>query len=113
MYMRVMVMSGPDDGLEIDLFGENNQSDGDVLCQFSIGRREGSDICVPFDTSVSRLHAWLQVRLDGIWLVDQESRNGTYIGRRRLKDPEPLAVGELFQVGHTWLRIQTLERDHH
>lgn len=109
VYMRVMIMSGPDDGLELDLQGIPTPSDESVLSAFAIGRRETSDICIPFDISVSRLHAWLQVRRDGIWLIDQESRNGTFIGRRRIKEPESLKVGELFQVGHTWLRIQTIE----
>jgi pSer/pThr/pTyr-binding forkhead associated (FHA) protein len=112
MYVRVMVMSGPDDGLEIDLYGQDEASDNsEILYQFSIGRREGSDICIPFDTSVSRLHAYLQVRKDGLWLADQDSRNGTFLRRRRLKAPEPLLVGELFQIGHTWLRVQAVEQD--
>ncbi len=97
MQIRIMVMSGFDDGREITLEGEGD---------FTIGRRETCDICIPFDTSVSRLHARLQYRMDEIWLVDEESRNGTFIGRRRVKEPEPLQTKELFRVGNTWLRIQ-------
>lgn len=103
--LRIMMMSGPDDGQEINLQTDEKKSE-DIYSQFSIGRRETCDLCIPFDTSVSRLHAWLQIRSDGLWLVDDDSRNGTYVNRRRIKEPSPLEVGELFRVGNTWLRVQ-------
>jgi pSer/pThr/pTyr-binding forkhead associated (FHA) protein len=113
MTMRIMVMSGPDDGLEITLTNTGNGTslDDDVLGQFSIGRRDNSDICVPFDTLVSRLHATLYLRHDGLWLVDENSRNGTFVGRRRVKEPEKLSVGQMFRVGGTWLRVQSVDDD--
>ncbi len=98
--MRIMFMSGPDDGLELTLINDNS---------FTIGRRESSHICIAFDTSVSRLHARLAVRDDGLWLVDEKSRNGTFISHHRVKEPELLRVGELFRVGNTWLRVQSVE----
>jgi pSer/pThr/pTyr-binding forkhead associated (FHA) protein len=107
-----MIMSGPDDGLEVTL-DDPSQRDHlpqDVLCAFTIGRRDNSDLCIPFDTLVSRLHATLQVRQDGLWLTDEGSRNGTFVGRRRIKEPEQLAPGQLFRVGQTWLRVEALAR---
>lgn len=102
MQIRIMIMSGCDDGREIILEGKGD---------FSIGRRETCDVCIPFDTSVSRLHAHLRHQVDGLWLVDEQSRNGTFIGRRRVKEPEPLQVGELFRIGNTWMRIQEYKED--
>lgn len=96
MIIKVMLMSGPDDGKELTLSGT----------EFTIGRREKCDICIPYDTSVSRTHARLMVRGGVLLLTDEESRNGTYIGRRRLKDTEVLGVGELFRIGNTWVRVQ-------
>ncbi|NDJ86481.1 MAG: FHA domain-containing protein [Chloroflexi bacterium] len=110
MRIRVMVMSGPDDGREISL-QVNQRFDGQLESPdgFSIGRRETCDICIPYDTSVSRLHAHLQLRDGELWLVDEDSRNGTFVGRTQVKEAMPLAVGELFRVGNTWLRVQTLQ----
>lgn len=96
MGIKVMLMSGPDDGKEVELQG----------VEFTIGRRERCDICIPFDTSVSRVHARLVVRGNVVLLTDEESRNGTYIGRRRIKEAEVISVGEMFRIGNTWLRVQ-------
>jgi adenylate cyclase len=109
--VKLMVMSGPDDGLEIIL--DNSKSGEalppDLLGKFTIGRRDNSDVCVPFDTLVSRLHATIHYRADGLLLVDEGSRNGTFIGRRRVKEPESIDIGQMFRVGQTWLRIQSVE----
>jgi pSer/pThr/pTyr-binding forkhead associated (FHA) protein len=44
------------------------------------------------------------------WLVDQNSRNGTFIeegaNEARVSGAIPVTPGQLFRVGHTWLRIQ-------
>ncbi|MCQ3929731.1 MAG: hypothetical protein DPW16_04675 [Chloroflexi bacterium] len=109
--VKLMVMSGPDDGMEIIL---SHSKSGDpippgLLARYTIGRRDNSDVCIPFDTLVSRLHATLQRRTDGLFLVDEGSRNGTFIGRRRVKDPETLDIGQMFRVGQTWLRVQSIE----
>ncbi|MBI5930889.1 MAG: FHA domain-containing protein [Chloroflexi bacterium] len=109
--IKLMVMSGPDDGLEIVL---NHSKSGEplppeLLGKYTIGRRDNSDVCVPFDTLVSRLHATLHYRADGLFLVDEGSRNGTFVGRRRVKEPESVNIGQMFRVGQTWLRVQSIE----
>ncbi len=109
MLLRIMVMSGPDDGLEIELRADGGAQTEAAPGSFSIGRRETCDVSIPFDTSVSRMHARLELRENGLWLVDEDSRNGTYIGRHRIIDAETLPVGEMFRVGNTWLRVQAVQ----
>ena len=68
--------------------------------RFTIGRREGNDVCVSWDPEVSGLHAALE-RFGREWTLidDGLSRNGSYVngsrvmGRRRLKDGDALRLG--------------------
>jgi pSer/pThr/pTyr-binding forkhead associated (FHA) protein len=71
----------------------------------SIGREPASDICLDWDTEVSRAHAVLE-RIAGAWtLVDDGlSRNGSFVngrrvhGRRRLEDGDSITVGRTLLV---------------
>lgn len=66
----------------------------------TIGRREGSDVCLSWDSEVSRLHAELE-RLGEDWVIvdDGLSHNGTFVNgervvaRRRLRDGDTIAIG--------------------
>lgn len=110
MLVYVMVMSGPDDGLVLKLQQPINPDSN--VATFTIGRRESCDVCIAFDTSVSRLHAQLLISDDSdLMLTDENSRNGTFLGRQRVKEPLSLHAGELFRVGNTWLRVQSIEKD--
>jgi pSer/pThr/pTyr-binding forkhead associated (FHA) protein len=110
--LGLMVMSGPDDGHIHDLQGKFVHDEGldRWVCRFTIGRRDTCDICVPFDTLVSRVHAVVEVNRNGqIWLVDEQSRNGTFFGRERLSVPVEIKESDFFRVGKTWLRVQYLQ----
>jgi hypothetical protein len=71
----------------------------------SIGRRPSSDIPLPWDTEVSRLHAVL-ARVGDEWTIADEglSRNGSYVngerlrGRRRLRDGDAITIGRTVLV---------------
>ena len=106
-------MSGPDDGLVHSVKGNFTHDDRvDIWrCRFTIGRRETCDVCVPFDTLVSRLHASIAITPDGqIWVKDEESRNGTFAGRERLSVvPIELRQGDMFKVGKTLLRLEQVQ----
>jgi transcriptional regulator with GAF, ATPase, and Fis domain len=72
--------------------------DGRVL----VGSAPGSGVLVQ-DSTVSRVHAELEVRQDGLWLRDLQSRNGTFIEGlqvtgARVPDKAKIRVGstELF-----------------
>lgn len=98
--VELMIMSGPDDGTLLRLTTPTEPG-GYVL-----GRREHCDVVLPYDSQISRNHARLSMQA-GAWILeDLESRNGTYIGARRLQPSSPLLPGELFRMGRTWMRIQ-------
>lgn len=68
--------------------------------RLSIGRRTANDICLGWDTEVSRIHAHLE-HADEAWsLVDDGiSRNGSFVdgeqvhGRHRLQDAQVIRLG--------------------
>jgi pSer/pThr/pTyr-binding forkhead associated (FHA) protein len=68
--------------------------------QLTIGRRASCDVALPWDDSVSRLHAEvLQMGADWVLCDDGLSHNGTFVngervrGRRRLRDGDIVTVG--------------------
>ena len=58
-----------------------------------VGRGAHNDVPIP-DDSVSDLHAKLQLRDDGWWVVDMGSTNGTYVGGERVNGEAQL-VGNI------------------
>jgi hypothetical protein len=73
---------------------------GDGVMRVTVGRGLANDICLDWDTEVSRLHAELE-RVGEDWTVSDDglSRNGTYVngerivGRRRLRDADIVRFG--------------------
>jgi len=71
----------------------------------TVGRSTSTDICLDWDTEVSRLHAELE-RIGGDWTVSDDglSRNGTHIngervvGRRRLHDGDAVRFGRTVAI---------------
>lgn len=115
--ISVTFMSGPNDGATLH-FTQPARGEERTL---TIGRREGSNIHLPFDSQVSRNHArlicaLLPVTTDdsedtphvmSFWLEDMGSRNGTFVEKHA--DPITARVslrpGTLFRVGRTWMRL--------
>ena len=66
-----------------------------------VGRQPGSDVCIDWDPSVSRVHTRLE-RVGAHWTVvdDGLSRHGTFLhgaridGRRRLGDGDLIGIGQ-------------------
>ena len=77
------------------------QLDGE-LERLTIGRREGSDVALPWDAQVSRLHAEL-VRMGDDWVLcdDGVSHNGTFVNGERLRGRRRLRGGDAVSVGDT------------
>jgi pSer/pThr/pTyr-binding forkhead associated (FHA) protein len=110
-------MSGPHDGKTLS-FEQPELGEERVLL---IGRREGCDVHLNFDSQASRIHARLGCAsipvtasesvdnpfMLAFWLEDGNSRNGTFIEKDKLpiKARVSLRPGSLFRVGRTWMRL--------
>ena len=72
-----------------------------------IGRDEG--LAVSIDSpGVSRRHARITVRCDEASLEDLGSKNGTFVGDRRLDARMPLRDGDFIRLGKVCLVFQRL-----
>src|SRR6476660_1197171 len=64
-----------------------------------IGQSAGNDVQLPFDNTVSRVHAVLD-KVASRWCVrDLASRNGTFVNGARIWRAVPLRAGEEIRVG--------------
>lgn len=70
----------------------------------TVGRSGDCAVRLPGDVEVSRLHAVLS-RVGGHWVIDDDglSRNGTFVGGRRLTRRLRLVDGDLLRIGSTLL----------
>src|SRR4051812_14180597 len=77
----------------------------------TIGRREDSDLPLPWDSRVSRLHARLD-RLGADWTVrdDGLSTNGTWVNGERIRGSRRLLDGDTVRVGGTDLVVRAASR---
>jgi hypothetical protein len=71
---------------------------------FALGRSSLCDITLP-DPQASRQHARLEWRRDGLYLVDTNSTNGTYVNGYRIGQVR-LRGGEQVQISGTVFTIQ-------
>lgn len=115
--LSLTFMSGPLDGKTLRF--EQPEPGEEVV--YTIGRRDGCDVHLGFDSQASRLHARLGCAalpvtatesvtnpyLLTFWLEDASSRNGTFIEREagRIQGRVSLRPGTLFRVGRTWMRL--------
>jgi FHA domain len=74
--------------------GESFTVDDDKV---SIGRTPDAGVFLD-DVTVSRNHALLVRRRDGLYIDDLGSLNGTYVNRRRIES-HPLTDGDEIQIG--------------
>jgi two-component system response regulator GlrR len=68
-----------------------------------LGAAPQCDLCID-DRAVSRLHAELDPRSDGLWVRDLASRNGTYVNGLRVEAAR-LSHGHRLRVGGTQLTV--------
>lgn len=73
-----------------------------------VGRDPGS-VNLPYDNSVSRLHAELEVRKTGVVVCDMGSANGTFVNESRVAMPVTLQPGDIVKFGR--VRLQMLGED--
>lgn len=96
----------------------SNYGQWEISESLRIGRYGGTPvegsalICVP-DQSVSRRHAWISLSGDSPQIVDEDSRNGTFVVRSNgealnveASSPLTLTDGDLIVVGNTSFLVQ-------
>jgi hypothetical protein len=93
---RLVVTSGPKEGLEIPLDKEQ---------QFTIGRSAESSLIIR-DDFTSTHHARLMLWNDQWMVQDLDSTNGTFIEGRRVNIPTPVPLNTGIQVGNTTFELR-------
>lgn len=73
----------------------------------SIGRTDDNDIAIDDDTFMSSHHARLEVRPEGVWLVDLDSTNGSFVNGQRVTGERSVRKGDRLQVGSTVLEMRS------
>lgn len=79
----------------------------------TIGRGDEVDLALPWDSSVSSVHAEA-VRLGAHWLISDEgiSRNGTFVNDERVSGRRRLHHGDAIRVGQTVLVFNDERAEH-
>ncbi len=75
--------------------------------RLTIGQSASNDVPLPFDRTVSRLHAVIE-RVASRWVVrDVGSRNGTFVNGDRIWGERPVTRGDEIRVGTVRLLVGT------
>jgi pSer/pThr/pTyr-binding forkhead associated (FHA) protein len=72
----------------------------------TIGRSRQNDVALEDDEFASARHARIEPRLDGIWIHDLGSTNGTFVNGAQIDRPRRLAPGDVVRIGSTNLRFE-------
>lgn len=70
-----------------------------------IGSSEQAQVSLPRDRLVSRVHAELMPKADGVWVRDLGSRNGTWLEGIRVHEARVPEVGGTIRVGDTAIQV--------
>ncbi len=71
-----------------------------------IGRSEACELVLD-DDYVSSMHAQLNHRSDGSWVLqDLGSTNGTYVNSERIADPTIVGVEDIIRIGEVQMRLE-------
>ena len=77
------------------------------VARVSVGRQPSADLVLDWDEQVSRLHAGFEW-VDGAWtVVDDGSRNGTFVNGQRLSARSRLSDGDSVRVGATTMTFRS------
>ncbi|MEN8261581.1 MAG: FHA domain-containing protein [Pseudomonadota bacterium] len=73
---------------------------------FYIGASPENDLFIQDDEYVSRNHAYLRYEKGSLLIVDQDSRNGTYVNNQRVSDaPQVVMPGDRIRVGNATFQV--------
>jgi len=99
MQVKLKVMAGKIAGKEIKV----------PVKRFLIGRSQDCHLR-PKSDAISRNHSAILVNDGGVTVRDLNSRNGTWVNGKRITGDEPLANGDLLQVGKLEFQV-VIEQD--
>ena len=71
-----------------------------------LGRASDSGLPLDGDDFASAQHARVEAGVDGIWVEDLGSTNGTFVNGARVKERRLLQPGDVIRVGQTELRVE-------
>lgn len=91
----VVVVQGPDQGKRFPL--KRNS-------RYLVGRKSTNQVVLS-DPNASREHALLEWREDGLYIIDLQSRNGTFVNGNRVEQ-QLLLVGDHIQIGENLLQVE-------
>lgn len=94
---RFVVLAGP---------GLHAGSTIEVARRSTAGRDHGSEIRLDGDEFASARHARIDPRVDGVWVEDLGSTNGTFVNGERITSARRLEQGDVVRVGETELRFE-------
>jgi len=77
--------------------------------RYRLGKAADNDVVLPI-SGVSRRHALLARTADGLEIEDLGSRNGTFVGGRRIRRHR-LAAGDRLRIGPVWLTLEAVPAD--
>ncbi len=83
--------------------GERIEVDSSPL---TVGRGGPNDVQLVGDEYASAKHARVEPRVDGVWVEDIGSTNGTYVNGARIDRPRRLSPGDVIRIGQTDLRYE-------
>ena len=72
----------------------------------TVGRAPQNDLALEDDEYASAKHARIEPRLDGVWLEDVGSTNGTFLNGIRVSRARKLTPGDVVRIGETELRFE-------
>lgn len=95
----IIVMSGVEDGKKIEF----------EKTPITLGRADDNDLCLPYDTRISRYHAKITKEGSSYWLEDLKSTNGTYLDETRITGRVRISPDDVFVLGTIWLRFEEVD----
>jgi FHA domain len=76
-----------------------------VATAIRVGRGVENGIRLDGDDFVSNRHATIEPRVDGLWVSDAGSTNGTFVNGSRVTEWRLLQDGDVVRIGQTDLRV--------
>jgi pSer/pThr/pTyr-binding forkhead associated (FHA) protein len=72
-----------------------------------IGRNPKNDLAIPQDKQISGSHAYLRYEKAGLFIIDRNSRNGTFVNENKLTDSGcVLNSGDRIRVGKSTFEVR-------